>query len=91
MGSGGCDLIDADVTMRDRGVPYVVGGDKAFNEMSVQGADVTSPLLTIEAGVVLKCGKVSSGLPFHRACADPLHTVTASAVRVGPLAPSPTA
>jgi hypothetical protein len=47
MGSGGYDLIDADVTLHDRGVPYVVGGDGAFHEMSVQGADGTSPLLTI--------------------------------------------
>ena len=67
MGSGGYELIDADVTLHDRGVPYVVGGDGAFNEMSVQGADGTSPLLTIEAGVVLKFGKVSSGLFIERA------------------------
>jgi hypothetical protein len=67
MGSGGYDLIDADVTLYDRGVPYVVGGDGAFNEMSVQGADGTSPVLTIEAGVVLKFGSVSSGLFIERA------------------------
>jgi hypothetical protein len=35
--------------------------------MSVQGADGTSPVLTIEAGVVLKFGKVSSGLFIERA------------------------
>jgi hypothetical protein len=67
MGSGGYDLVDADVTLHDRGVPYVVGGDGAFHEMSVQGADGTAPLLTIEAGVVLKFGKVSSGFYIERA------------------------
>lgn len=67
MGSGGYDIIDADVTIHDRGVPYVVGGDGAFNEMSVQGADGTQPMLTIEAGVTLKFGKVSSGLFIDRA------------------------
>jgi hypothetical protein len=67
MGSGGYEILDADVTLRDRGVPYVVGGDGAFNEMSVQGADGTAPVLTIEAGVVLKFGKVSSGLFIERA------------------------
>ncbi len=67
MGSGSYDIIDADVTIHDRGVPYVVGGDGAFNEMSVQGPDGTQPLLTIEPGVTLKFGKATSGLFIDRA------------------------
>lgn len=67
LGSGSYDIIDADVTIHDRGVPYVVGGDGAFNEMSVQGVDGTAPVLTIEAGVTLKFGKSSSGLFIDRA------------------------
>ncbi|HVH44587.1 MAG TPA: hypothetical protein VM925_19670, partial [Labilithrix sp.] len=38
-----------------------------FNEMSVQGANGTAPILTIEAGVVMKFGKVTSGLFIERA------------------------
>lgn len=66
-GSAAGDIIDADVTIRDLGVPYVVGGDGQFNEMSVQGADGTAPVLTIEAGVTLKFGKATSGLFIDRA------------------------
>ncbi len=64
---GSNDLISADVTIHDRGVPYVVGGDGEFNEMSVSGKDGTEPILTIEAGVVLKFGKNNSGLFVERA------------------------
>lgn len=66
-GSGGYDIIDADVTIHDRGVPYVIGGDGQFNEMSVVGKDTAAPLLTIEPGVTLKFGKTSSGLFIERA------------------------
>lgn len=60
------EIIDADVTLRNRGVPYVVGGDGQFNELSVMGKDGTAPVLTIEAGVVMKFGKVNSGLFVDR-------------------------
>jgi hypothetical protein len=62
----GNDIIEQDVTIHDRGVPYVVGGDGQFNEMSVMGKDGTAPVLTIEAGVTLKFGKLNSGLYIER-------------------------
>ena len=55
------DYIDADTTLRDRGIPYVVGGEGQFPELSVNGKDGTAPLLTIEPGVVLKFSKQASG------------------------------
>lgn len=61
-GSGSYERVDADVTLHDRGVPYVVGGDGEFSELFVQGKDGTAPVLTIEAGVVLKFGKGSGGV-----------------------------
>jgi hypothetical protein len=64
------DQVNEDVTFHDRGVPYVVGGDGMFPELSVQGADGISPLLTLEAGVVLKFAKQgsnNSGLFVERA------------------------
>ena len=55
------DYIDADTTVHDRGIPYVLGGEGQFPELSVNGKDGTAPLLTIEAGVVLKFSKQASG------------------------------
>jgi hypothetical protein len=86
MGSGGYETIDADVTIHDRGVPYVVGGDGQFNQLSVQGADGTAPVLTIEAGVILKFGKVSSGL-FIESASTP--NAARGALRVLGTAPQP--
>ncbi len=70
MGSSNIDYVtDGDVTLHDRGVPYVVGGDGAFPELSVNSTTVgTAPLLTIEAGVTLKFAKHdSSGIFVERA------------------------
>jgi hypothetical protein len=66
------DLIDADVTMHDRGVPYVAGGDGQFSEISVQGKDGTVPVLTIEPGVTVKFSKSdrNSGLFVERMSTD---------------------
>lgn len=64
------DPVNEDTTIHDRGVPYLVGGDGAFPELSVQGADGTAPLLTVEAGVTLKFAKQgsnNSGLFVERA------------------------
>lgn len=60
------EVIESDVTLHNRGVPYVIGGDGQFNELSVMGKDGTAPVLTIEAGVVMKFGKASSGLFIDR-------------------------
>lgn len=48
------ELLEADTTIKDRGVPYIVGGDGRFGELSVVGKSGTEPVLTIEAGVTLK-------------------------------------
>jgi hypothetical protein len=66
------ELIEADVTMHDRGVPYVAGGDGQFSEISVQGKDGTVPVLTIEPGVTIRFSKSNrnSGLFVERASAD---------------------
>lgn len=64
------DNVTEDTTIHDRGVPYVVGGDGQFNEISVQGATGSAPLLTVEAGVTLKFpkqGSNNSGLFVERA------------------------
>lgn len=55
------EVIESDVTLRDRGVPYVIGGDGQFSELSVMGKEGTAPVLTIEAGVVMKFIKPTSG------------------------------
>lgn len=57
---GGSDHVDADTTIHDRGVPYLVGGDRAFPELSVQSTAGAAALLTIEAGVTLKFAKQAS-------------------------------
>lgn len=65
------DLIVADVTMHDRGVPYVPGGDGQFPEISVVGTTTTVAMLTIEAGVTIKFSKhASSGLHIQRSSTD---------------------
>lgn len=61
------DIIDVDVTMRDRGVPYEPGNDGQFPEISVVGTAAAPALLTIEAGVTIKFTKhPSSGLHVQR-------------------------
>lgn len=62
------DIIDADVTMHDRGVPYEPGNDGQFPEISVAGTVAGQALLTIEAGVTIRFTKhPSSGLHIQRA------------------------
>jgi hypothetical protein len=60
------ELLVADTAIHDRGVPYQVGGEGRFGELSVVGVLGTDPTLTIEAGVVLKFLK-SGGLFIERA------------------------
>jgi len=74
------DIIDADLTMRDRGVPYEPGNDGQFPEISVVGAAGNVPLLTIEAGVTIRFTKhASSGLHIQRASTT---TASTGALRV---------
>lgn len=60
------EMLAADMTIIDRGVPYQVGGEGRFGELSVGGLAGTDPTLTIEAGVVLKFTK-AGGLFIDRA------------------------
>jgi hypothetical protein len=61
------DIIDADVVMHDRGVPYAPGNDGQFPEISVVGKAGAPAMLTIEAGVTIKFSKhASSGLHIQR-------------------------
>ncbi len=53
-GTGAGEILETDVTVRDRGVPYVIGGEGRFGELSVVGKVGTTPVLTLEAGVTLK-------------------------------------
>jgi hypothetical protein len=47
--------ISEDLTMHDRGVPYLIGGDGAFGDIYLQALPGGAPpLLTIEPGVTLK-------------------------------------
>ena len=50
------DVTLEDVTVRDRGVPYVIGGDLTFGTFNV-GTGTTPVKLTIEPGVVMKFKK----------------------------------
>jgi hypothetical protein len=50
------DVTLEDVTVRDRGVPYVIGGDLTFGTFNV-GTGTTAVKLTIEPGVVMKFKK----------------------------------
>jgi hypothetical protein len=64
------EYINADQTIHDRGVPYLVGGDGATRQLSVQGAALGDvPVLTIEPGVTMKWAKSDrdSGLFIERA------------------------
>lgn len=65
-GTGAYEAIDKDVTIRERGVPYVIGGEGRFGELSVVGAMGTVPVLTIEAGVTIRFIK-NGGLYIERA------------------------
>lgn len=53
--SQGYDQIVEDQTIYDRGVPYVVGGDKSLFDLTVNSA--TTATLTVQAGVKLKFPK----------------------------------
>lgn len=68
----GYDAVVEDQIIHDRGVPYVIGGDKALSELAIQGEGGTIPTLTIEAGVVLKFPKAdrSSGVWVDRTTSD---------------------
>ena len=60
------EILDQDVAIHDRGVPYLVGGEGRFGELSVVGVAGTVPTLTIDPGVTLKFIK-AGGLFIERA------------------------
>lgn len=53
VGSQGYDMVTESTVFHDRGVPYVVGGDRALPEIPIVGANGPATL-TLEAGVTLK-------------------------------------
>lgn len=65
-GTAAYEILDSDVTIHDRGVPYTIGGEGRFGELSVVGKDGTVPTLTLEAGVTMKFIK-KGGLFIERA------------------------
>lgn len=61
-----------DVTVHDRGVPYLVGGDFSIGDFSV-GTGMLSTTLTVEAGVVFKFKRqAAAGLFIDSGSADRL-------------------
>lgn len=65
-GTQASESLDADMTVVDRGIPYIIGGEGRFGELSVVGLVGTVPTLTIEAGVTMKFIK-AGGLFVERA------------------------
>ena len=51
------DITLEDVTIHDRGVPYLIGGDMSVGGFVVGGTSTTNVTLTIEPGVVMKFKK----------------------------------
>lgn len=64
-GTAAGELLEEDVTIRDRGVPYEIGGEGRFGELSVVGKTGTEPVLTIEANVKIRFIK-KGGLYIER-------------------------
>jgi hypothetical protein len=65
-GTSAGEILEQDVAIHNRGVPYVVGGEGRFGELSVVGVTGTVPTLTIEAGVTIRFIK-NGGLFAERA------------------------
>lgn len=72
LSGGGYDDYHEDGVIHDRGVPYMVGGDGNFGELSVVGGPAGPATLTIEAGVTLEFPKSdrNSGLWVDRSTGD---------------------
>jgi hypothetical protein len=77
--------VDADVTIHERGVPYVVGGDGASSQLRVHGLDDKLAVLTIEPGVTLEFPKSDrdSALYLQHSSNAPVDAPSGALVAVG--------